>query len=85
MTFSPLFLFLPKNYKVMKVIAKNYQVCSALRGVITPSAGGGITFSYGYSYGGLRFHDSQSFGGISELIVYLLDDCGYDFVTFRKK
>lgn len=68
----------------MKVIAKNSEVLSTLHGVFTEKAGGGIIFSYGFSYCGHCFHDEMTFCCITELTDYLFEVCGYDSVTFKK-
>ena len=67
----------------MKVIAKNSKVRSTLHGVFIAHAGVDIIFSYVFSYGGICFHDEMTFQGISDLIVYLMKDCGYDSLTFK--
>lgn len=69
----------------MKVIAKNSEVRSTLHGVFTSNAGGGIQFIFRIDYyGGSRSQGNLIFSGISELTEYLLDDCGYDTLTFSK-
>lgn len=80
-----LFLSLLKNLIVMKVIAKNSKVRSTLNGIISAYAGGGIQFTFRIDfYGGSRSQGNLIFSDLSELTDYLLDDCGYDSLTFRK-
>ena len=68
----------------MKVIAKNSKVRSTLHGAITAYAGGGIVFTFRIDfYGGSRSQGNLIFSGISELTDYLLEDCGYDSLTFK--
>ena len=74
-----------KKFKVMKVIAKNSKVRSTLHGVLTANAGGGIMFTFRIEfYGGLRAQGNLIFSSISDLTDYLLDDCGYDLLTYKK-
>ena len=68
----------------MEVIAKNSKVRSNLRGVII-TFHGGIRFTFRVDiYGGSRSQGSLLFSDLADLIDYLLDDCGYDTLTFNK-
>lgn len=68
----------------MEVIAKNSKVRSTLHGVITPLRDGiKFTFLIVY-YDGARFQDNLIFCDISDLTDFLLDDCGFNTITFKK-
>ena len=69
----------------MKVIAENKKVCSTLHGDISLSPHG-ILFTFRVLfYSGSRYHGNLTFRDLPEVIDYLLDDCGFDLVTFKNK
>lgn len=73
-----------EKFNVMEVIAENSQVRSTLHGIFTPFRDGIIFTFRVVFYGGSRSQGNLTFSDISDLTDYLLDDCGYDSITFKK-
>lgn len=68
----------------MEVIAENSKDRSTLHGIFSPFRDG-IMFTFRVViYGGSRTQGNLSFSDISDLTDYLLDDCGYESITFKK-
>ena len=68
----------------MKVIAKNSKFGSSLNGVVTRSRDG-IKFCFrAVFYDESRYEGNLYYDSLSELIDYLVDECGCDILTFKK-
>ena len=73
------------NFMVMEIIANSSEVRSTLHGITSVCRDGiKLTFSVLFLVG-KRYDGEITFSGLSDLVDYLLHDCGFDSVTFKTK